>query len=135
MTIIAKAQASKYLGGEAMRDGRKIAKLGPANAFEGKFTINCLDNTYQVTYTTPSAGVVLYHVKEIGKRTNANYYITEKEFPKLKDLIDEKMRQRAPGTAVSNVITAAAAGVGVGLLAYGGGGGPIRCSDRALYFN
>ena len=48
------------------------------------FTINALDSTYQVTYTTPAAGVVLYYVKEIRKQKTSDATISTAEYPALR---------------------------------------------------
>ena len=62
--IPAAVQASSYVGGSMY--GNKVegevSGLGEANAFRGRFAINCLGTTYQVLYYTPMAGVVIYTV-------------------------------------------------------------------------
>ena len=78
---------------------------------------------------------MLYHVKEIGKMEKANYYITVKEFSKLQDLIDEKIKQHAPGAAVAVATVAAAGGMAAVLGAYSGGGAGGWILNRASCFN
>ena len=60
MIATAQAQASRYIGGKAVRNGQELKNLGPAGQFSGSFTVSCLDDTYLVTYTTPAPGAVLY---------------------------------------------------------------------------
>ena len=43
----------------------EVTHLGNGGAFSGQFYIGCLDSSYLVEYKTPSAGVVLYTVKEV----------------------------------------------------------------------
>ena len=62
-SIIAKAQATKYIGGSY--EDIVIVGLGSANAFSGKFIVQCMECYYEVSYTTPDSGVVLYEVQEV----------------------------------------------------------------------
>ena len=57
-------QLKKYLGHGG------ITQPGPAGTFNGQFVVNCMDVSYRIQYTTPSAGVILYTVTEL------NYYVT-----------------------------------------------------------
>ena len=82
------------------------------------FTINALDSTYQVTYTTPAAGVVLYYVKEIRKQKTSDATISTAEYPALRSL-KESVKEVAVDAGVA-VGAGAGLGIGVGL---GGGGG------------
>jgi hypothetical protein len=75
-TVLAATQARRYIGGKGKRGNKSITitQLGSKNAFQGSFTINCLDRTYLVTYETPAAGVILYFVSETKYQTNADYF-------------------------------------------------------------
>ena len=74
----ARNQAYKYMYGEVVRTGTSINRLGSVGAFSGEFTINGPNETYHVTYRTPSNGVVLYYVKTIPHESVATYCLPEK---------------------------------------------------------
>ena len=130
MTAIAKAQASKYLGGQAARDDRIITEFGKRFAFKGEFIINCLDDSFKVTYSTPAAGVVLYRVKKVGKREGSHYKITVEAYKRLEVLVTSPTTQRAPSTVARAMIVSAAIGAGAAVFAYAGGFN----MNRSLYF-
>ncbi len=46
---------------------------GDAGAFTGAFVINYADNSYLVSYYTPSAGVILYYVMQLKRYEPAAY--------------------------------------------------------------
>ncbi len=73
--LLAQTQARSYIGGKGKRNNMPITitQLGSENAFEGKFTISCMDKTYLVTYETPAAGVILYYVTDTSYQENVNY--------------------------------------------------------------
>ena len=83
------------------------------------FTINALDSTYQVTYTTPAAGVVLYYVKEIRKQKTSDATISTAEYPALRSL-KESVKEVAVDAGVA---VGAGAGLGIGVGLGGGYGG------------
>ena len=76
---LATAQASFYIGAKCIRNGIVLKGLGNANAFSGKFIINYvyegIYESYEVSYDTPSNGVVLYTVKQIKYQETAQYYL------------------------------------------------------------
>ena len=117
MIATAQAQASRYIGGEAVRNDWELKNLGPAGQFSGSFTVSCLDDTYLVTYTTPAPGAVLYHVRQIEEEKKADYVYEPA-------IIKAKIRSKAPSAAGAlAVVTSAvgAAAVGLGACAIGGG--------------
>ena len=59
---VAATQAARYIGGT--HGNTLITGLGAAGVFEGSFYILCASDYYQVSYTTPQKGAVLYSVKE-----------------------------------------------------------------------
>ncbi len=84
-TALATTQASFYIGAKCTRDGVVINGLGNANAFSGKFVINYVYDgiyeSYEVSYDTPSNGVVLYTVKQIKYQETAQYYLANEPAP------------------------------------------------------
>ena len=113
----AQAQASRYIGGKAVRNGQELKNLGPAGQVSGSFTVSCLDDTYLVTYTTPAPGAVLYYVRQIEEEKKADYVYEPA-------IIKAKIRSKAPSAAGAlAVVTSAvgAAAVGLGACAIGGG--------------
>ena len=133
----AQFQASKYIGGKVVRNDVIITGFGEAGAFDGEFTINCLNSTYLVTYTTPAEGAVLYSVKKIGKQDKTDYTIYIPNFKKNNDeekgqeTVQGQLQAKAPGPG-NVAATVIGVGVGIGMLA-GGGGSMLRPALRASY--
>ena len=67
------AQATKYLYGTCT-NGTVINTLGPAQALSGTFCIYITDTNFEVNYTTPQDGVVIYTVQETKKGKEAYAY-------------------------------------------------------------
>lgn len=117
----AQAQACGYIGSELINEQGSIKGLGDAGAFKGEFVINCLGQSYTVSYYTPKSGVVIYDVAER----------EEYEPNPFKVVSVKKYEQMASKNAVSLVdsygnIGGAAIGagvIGVGIMGIGLGGG------------
>ncbi len=60
---LALPQAESYLEGKPTY-GPVIEKLGNAGAFKGSFIIFCMGESYEVTFSTPLEGVVIYDVQQ-----------------------------------------------------------------------
>ena len=63
---LALPQAKSYVGGKPTH-GPVITGLGDAETFKGSFIINCMGESYEVTFSTPADGVVLYDVQQKAK--------------------------------------------------------------------
>ena len=59
---LALGQAEGYVGGTTCVTEQKVSELGKGGAFSGSFVINYLDQSYEVVYSTPEPGVIIYDV-------------------------------------------------------------------------
>ena len=71
--MLATIQATSYVGGRTARDARVVQQLGSAGAYGGSFVINILGSSYEVSYCTPSYGVILYFVEKIEYQEEADF--------------------------------------------------------------
>ena len=71
MTMAA-GQLARYVDGTIGKNG-PVAKIGPADAFIGNFTISYHEESYEVSYFTPVDGTVLYYVRRVEKRKQYEY--------------------------------------------------------------
>ena len=90
----ATAQASYYVLSDENLD-----RLGDAGTFSGNFVITCFDSSYNVDYKTPSAGVVLYTVTEIGTTSKQGDVVYNPKYEKDKYSVGAKITLPAVGFA------------------------------------
>ena len=106
-------QAVGYIGGEY--EDILIVGLGESGRFEGVFCITCNGYNYEVSYNTPTDGVILYSVKETSNSQEAYAYAYE--------YVPKTVEQESLGVVA----------VPAGALGFGFGGGSFNGAVHSKY--
>ena len=117
---LAREQVNNYIALGRLENGEKL-RLGHAGAFTGAFVLNCNKISYEISYTTPEDGVILYYVTKMESYEREPF---AKYVPK-----SEREKQH---------VTLGIIGVGIAvpLLVYSAGGGAWNGlhTDKSLMF-
>ena len=112
-SALALPQAISYVGGMTTQK-EAITGLGAAGTFEGSFIINCMGESYIVSYYSPTDGVVLYDVQQMESQVKQPKYTYLPFAPKGERLVEGYAATYHAPSTVLGPIPAVSFGFGSG---------------------